>query len=83
MPVFGIGAGMQLLNVSQGGNLMLHIPEDMPSALPHKDPLDPDHRHTLRARRRARSWIASTATASCASTACTTWRSTKWRRASK
>jgi putative glutamine amidotransferase len=47
MPVFGIGAGMQLLNVSQGGNLLLHIPEDLPHALPHKDPLDPDHRHTL------------------------------------
>jgi putative glutamine amidotransferase len=47
MPVFGIGAGMQLLNVSQGGNLMLHIPDDMPNALPHKDPLDPEHRHTL------------------------------------
>ncbi|MCC6492221.1 MAG: gamma-glutamyl-gamma-aminobutyrate hydrolase family protein [Pirellulales bacterium] len=47
MPVLGIGAGMQLINVSQGGNLMLHIPEDMPHALPHLDPLDPDHRHTL------------------------------------
>ena len=47
MPVFGIGAGMQLINVSQGGNLMLHIPEDMPTALPHLDPLDPEHRHTL------------------------------------
>src|SRR5688500_14429478 len=47
MPVLGIGAGMQLINVSQGGNLMLHIPEDMPSALPHLDPLDPEHRHTL------------------------------------
>ena len=47
MPVFGIGAGMQLLNVSQGGNLLLHIPEDLPHALPHKDPIDPDHRHTL------------------------------------
>lgn len=47
LPVFGIGAGMQLLNVTLGGNLLLHIPEDMPTALPHKDPLDPDHRHTL------------------------------------
>ena len=47
MPVLGIGAGMQLLNVSQGGNLLLHIPEDRPSALPHLDPLDPAHRHTL------------------------------------
>lgn len=47
MPVFGIGVGMQLLNVQQGGNLLLHIPEDMPGALPHKDPQDPNHRHGL------------------------------------
>jgi putative glutamine amidotransferase len=47
MPVFGIGAGMQLLNISQGGNLLLHIPEDMPKAVPHKDPLDASHRHGL------------------------------------
>ena len=47
MPLFAIGVGMQLLNVSQGGNLFLHIPEDMPKALPHKDPLDPAHRHGL------------------------------------
>ena len=47
IPIFGIGSGMQLLNVTQGGNLFLHIPEDLPNALPHKDPLDPAHRHTL------------------------------------
>jgi putative glutamine amidotransferase len=47
MPLLGIGAGMQLINVSQGGNLMLHIPDDMPHALPHLDPIDPEHRHTL------------------------------------
>jgi putative glutamine amidotransferase len=47
MPVFGIGAGMQLMNVALGGNLLLHIPEDRPMALPHHDPLDPAHRHTL------------------------------------
>ena len=47
LPVFGIGVGMQLLNVSQGGNLFLHIPEDMPKALPHLDPMDPAHRHAL------------------------------------
>jgi putative glutamine amidotransferase len=47
MPVFGIGSGLQLLNVSQGGNLLLHIPEDLPNALPHRDSLDPAHRHTL------------------------------------
>jgi putative glutamine amidotransferase len=38
---------MQLLNVAQGGNLFLHLPEDLPNALPHKDSLDPAHRHTL------------------------------------
>lgn len=47
MPVLGIGAGMQLLNVSQGGTLFLHLPEELPSAIPHRDPLDPEHRHGL------------------------------------
>jgi putative glutamine amidotransferase len=47
MPVLCIGAAMQLLNVSQGGNLFLHLPEDLPKALPHRDPLDPAHRHAL------------------------------------
>ncbi len=47
LPLFGIGVGMQLLNVSEGGNLFLHIPEDMPKALPHRDSLDPAHRHAL------------------------------------
>ncbi len=47
MPVFGIGTGMQLINISQGGTLFLHIPEDLPKALPHKDLIDPAHRHGL------------------------------------
>jgi putative glutamine amidotransferase len=47
LPVFGIGAGMQLLNVSQGGNLHLHIPEDLPKSIPHSDSIDPAHRHGL------------------------------------
>ena len=47
MPVMGIGVGMQLLNVAQGGNLFLHLPDDLPEALPHRDPQDPAHRHTL------------------------------------
>ncbi|QDT04323.1 Putative glutamine amidotransferase [Rubripirellula lacrimiformis] len=47
MPVMGIGTGMQLLNVQQGGNLFLHLKEDLPSAVPHHDPQDANHRHTL------------------------------------
>ncbi|MBN2474258.1 MAG: gamma-glutamyl-gamma-aminobutyrate hydrolase family protein [Pirellulales bacterium] len=47
MPVLGIGCGMQLMNVSQGGNLFFHIPEDLPRALPHSDPMDMTHRHAL------------------------------------
>ena len=47
LPVFGIGVGMQLLNVTMGGNLFLHIPEDLPFAIPHRDPQDPGHRHSL------------------------------------
>jgi putative glutamine amidotransferase len=47
MPVLGIGSGMQLLNVSQGGTLFYHIPEDMPKALPHVDAMDANHRHAL------------------------------------
>jgi putative glutamine amidotransferase len=47
MPVFGIGVGMQLLNVAMGGNLFLHLAEDLPESIPHKDPQDPGHRHGL------------------------------------
>src|SRR4051812_26645410 len=47
LPVFGIGAGMQLINVAQGGNLFLHIPEDLPKSIPHSDSIDRAHRHGL------------------------------------
>ena len=47
IPVFGIGVGMQLINVTMGGNLFLHIPEDVPTAIPHKDTQDIAHRHGL------------------------------------
>jgi putative glutamine amidotransferase len=47
LPVLAIGVGMQLLNCACGGNLFLHIPEDIPGALPHRDPQDPQHRHSL------------------------------------
>jgi putative glutamine amidotransferase len=47
MPVMAIGVGMQLLNVTLGGNLYLHVPEDLPDSIPHRDPQDPEHRHGL------------------------------------
>ncbi|RMF43407.1 MAG: gamma-glutamyl-gamma-aminobutyrate hydrolase family protein [Planctomycetota bacterium] len=47
LPVLAIGAGMQLLNVTCGGNLFLHLPEDLPNCLAHRDPLDPNLRHSL------------------------------------
>lgn len=47
MPVLGIGAGMQLLNVSQGGTLSLNIRDDFSNAMDHRDPHDPYHRHGL------------------------------------
>ena len=47
MPVMGVGCGMQLMNLSQGGTLSLHIPEDMPKAIPHVDTIDLNHRHAL------------------------------------
>lgn len=47
LPLLAIGAGMQLLNLVCGGNLFLHLPEDLPGCLPHRDPQDPNHRHSL------------------------------------
>ena len=38
MPVLGIGLGMQELNVVCGGGLYVHLPEDMPKSIPHRDP---------------------------------------------
>jgi putative glutamine amidotransferase len=47
MPVLGIGLGMQELNVTSGGGLYLHLPEDFPRGLPHRDPQGGAHRHTV------------------------------------
>lgn len=47
LPVLAIGAGMQLLNIQCGGNLHLHLPEDIPGCLPHRDSQDINHRHSL------------------------------------
>jgi putative glutamine amidotransferase len=47
MPVFGIGVGMQLINVTFGGTLYLHLPFDNPKAMPHCDPSGYVHRHMV------------------------------------
>ncbi|MGL4942660.1 MAG: gamma-glutamyl-gamma-aminobutyrate hydrolase family protein [Thermoguttaceae bacterium] len=47
LPLLAIGTGMQLLNVSQGGTLFLHLPEDIPAAMPHRDTMASCHRHAL------------------------------------
>jgi putative glutamine amidotransferase len=47
LPLLGIGLGMQQLNVACGGSLYLHLPQDMPRAMPHRDPMDAAHRHTV------------------------------------
>jgi putative glutamine amidotransferase len=47
-PVFGVGLGMQLLNVACGGNLSFHIPTDFEDAIPHYDLLESNHRHVVK-----------------------------------
>jgi putative glutamine amidotransferase len=48
LPVLGIGLGMQQINVARGGSLYLHLPEDLPRAMPHRDPsCDGPHRHAV------------------------------------
>jgi len=47
IPILGIGAGMQLVNVLCGGSLIQHIPEEMPRALHHRDPVEKNLRHVL------------------------------------
>jgi putative glutamine amidotransferase len=47
-PVLAIGLGMQQLNAACGGTLYLHIPSDLPRALPHADPsCSGPHRHAV------------------------------------
>jgi putative glutamine amidotransferase len=45
MPILAIGLGMQQINVALGGTLYLHLPEEFPRGLSHRDPADATHRH--------------------------------------
>jgi putative glutamine amidotransferase len=47
LPVLAIGLGMQQLNVATGGTMFLHLPADMPKAMPHYDPSGGPHRHIV------------------------------------
>lgn len=47
MPVLGVGLGMQELNVCYGGGIYLHLPEDLPKSIPHRDPQGGVHRHIV------------------------------------
>jgi putative glutamine amidotransferase len=48
LPVLGIGTGMQLLNVLCGGSLYMHLPEDCPKTMPHRDAsCEGPHRHLV------------------------------------
>jgi putative glutamine amidotransferase len=47
MPVLAIAVGMHELNVLCGGSLFMHLPEDLPKALPHKDLSGGPHRHIV------------------------------------
>jgi putative glutamine amidotransferase len=47
LPVLAIGVGMQQLNVACGGSLYLHLPEDLPRSMPHRDPFGETHRHAV------------------------------------
>lgn len=47
LPILAIGGGMQHLNVICGGTLYLHLPEEMPRAMPHRDPTGGPHRHLV------------------------------------
>jgi putative glutamine amidotransferase len=48
MPLLAIGLGMQQINAAFGGTLFLHLPEDLPRAMPHVDTAnDGPHRHLV------------------------------------
>jgi putative glutamine amidotransferase len=47
LPLLAIGLGMQQVNVACGGTLYLHLPQDLPRSMPHRDPTGAPHRHLV------------------------------------
>jgi putative glutamine amidotransferase len=47
MPLLAVGVGMQQLNYLCGGSLYMHLPEELPRAMPHFDPSGGAHRHLV------------------------------------
>jgi putative glutamine amidotransferase len=47
LPVLAIGLGVQQLNLMFKGTLYLHLPEEQPRALPHRDTSGGPHRHAV------------------------------------
>jgi putative glutamine amidotransferase len=47
IPILAVGLGLQQLNVALGGTLYMHLPEDLPRSLPHRDPAGQTHRHMV------------------------------------
>lgn len=56
MPILAIGLGMQTLNVVCGGTLYQHIPEAVPRALHHRDPVERHNRHIIEIVEGTRCW---------------------------
>jgi putative glutamine amidotransferase len=47
VPLLAIGVGMQQVNFVQGGSLHLHLPDELPRSMPHRDPSGGTHRHMV------------------------------------
>ena len=47
LQILAIGLGAQQLNVACGGTIYVHLAEDLPRAMPHRDPTGAPHRHTV------------------------------------
>jgi putative glutamine amidotransferase len=45
--MLGIGLGLQQINVALGGSLFLHLPTDLPRAMPHRESGGGPHRHAV------------------------------------